>query len=81
MCRLLLNAILLKYVGVCIPLGEGGGAEREEYIHLSRRASKLFHKEDMEVARHEESYHFELGMVLLTKSKAKLKELYNALST
>jgi len=70
----------VKYAGVCVPIGEGRRAEREEYIHLTRRASRLFHKEDMEVARDEETYHFELGMLLLTKSKAKLKDFYNGLS-
>ena len=36
LCRLLLNAILLKYAGIVVPLG-GDEEEREEYLDVKRR--------------------------------------------
>lgn len=38
MCRLLLNAILLKYAGVVVPIREHEG-ERKEYLDIKRRYS------------------------------------------
>jgi hypothetical protein len=39
MCRLILNAILLKYAGVVVALGENDES-REEYLAIQRRAGE-----------------------------------------
>ena len=39
MCRLILNAILLKYAGVVVCLGENDES-REEYLAIQRRAGE-----------------------------------------
>lgn len=46
MCRLILNAILLKYAGVCVPIGEEGEESRQEYLDLMRDGGKEFLTED-----------------------------------
>lgn len=51
---------MLKYAGVCVPIGETGEDERREYLQLARRASKRFWTEDMEFGRNGETYHLEL---------------------
>ncbi|EFQ33128.1 fic/DOC family protein [Colletotrichum graminicola M1.001] len=38
-CRMILNAILCRYAGIVIPIGEQG-EEREEYINIKKRASE-----------------------------------------
>ncbi|VUC36826.1 unnamed protein product [Clonostachys rosea] len=38
MCRMILNAILCRYAGVIVPIGEQG-AEREEYMQIKRDSS------------------------------------------
>ena len=43
-CRMLLNVVLIKYMGVCIEIGTEF-AEREEWIRLSNAANKAFSKE------------------------------------
>ena len=43
-CRMLLNAILINYTGVCIEIGTEF-PEREEWIRLSKAANKQFSKE------------------------------------
>ncbi|KFY19112.1 hypothetical protein V493_08136 [Pseudogymnoascus sp. VKM F-4281 (FW-2241)] len=40
MCRLLLNAVLLKYAGIVIPLGEEE-PDRTEYLEVAIRASEM----------------------------------------
>lgn len=40
MCRLLLNALLLKYAGVVVPIGEHEG-ERREYLNIRMRYSAV----------------------------------------
>jgi Fic family protein len=42
-CRLLLNAILLKYAGIVVPLGEKG-EERDEYLNVA--AARNLHEQD-----------------------------------
>jgi hypothetical protein len=39
MCRLILNAILCRYAGVIIPIGEQE-TEREEYMQIKRDSSE-----------------------------------------
>ncbi|CZT05859.1 uncharacterized protein RCO7_03974 [Rhynchosporium graminicola] len=81
MCRLILNAILLKYAGVCVPLGEKDDADREEYIGLTNRASKLFLAEEFEVDKEDETSHLELGVLVTKKLRSKLADLYEKLSS
>jgi Fic family protein len=80
MCRLILNSILLKYAGICVPIGEGDEREREKYISLTTRASKKFYREHMEVEREDETAHLELGILVTKKSRSKLRALYEALT-
>jgi fido (protein-threonine AMPylation protein) len=40
MCRLILNAILVKYAGVIVVLGEKGG-ERDEYLQIAVESIKV----------------------------------------
>ncbi|KAN0092202.1 Fido domain containing protein [Hyaloscypha variabilis] len=80
MCRLLMNAILLKYAGICIPIGEGGNEDKDEYLAVATRASKIFYQEDQVVSKEQETSHHELAVVVLKKSRAKLRDLYWALS-
>ncbi|KAI6088834.1 fido domain-containing protein [Hypoxylon rubiginosum] len=39
LCRMILNAILCRYAGIIIPIGEHG-EEREEYINIKKRSSE-----------------------------------------
>ncbi|KAH7188203.1 Filamentation induced protein by cAMP/death on curing [Fusarium flagelliforme] len=39
MCRMILNAILLRYVGIVVPIGETG-EDRVEYLNIKKRASR-----------------------------------------
>lgn len=38
LCRMILNAILCRYAGIIIPIGEQG-EERDEYMGIKKRAS------------------------------------------
>ena len=40
MCHLVLNAILIKYAGVVVPLGEKS-EDREEYLQIAQESSKV----------------------------------------
>lgn len=40
MCRLVQNAILIKYAGMVVPLGEKS-EEREEYLQIAQESSKV----------------------------------------
>ena len=40
MCRLILNAILIKYAGVVVPLGEKS-EDREEYLQVVQESSRV----------------------------------------
>lgn len=46
MCRLIMNAILLKYAGIVVPIGEDGEAGRAEYLKICTQGSKEFLDED-----------------------------------
>ncbi|MBV5323390.1 Fic family protein, partial [bacterium] len=39
MCRIILNAILCRYAGIIVPIGEHD-EERDEYLGIKRRASQ-----------------------------------------
>ena len=42
MCCMLLDVILLKFLGVCVAIGEGGGPDRADYLTLTNRAGRIF---------------------------------------
>lgn len=51
MCRLLMNVIFLKYLGICVPIGgiQGSDEEKKEYLETAKICSKEFHEQDIEV--------------------------------
>lgn len=61
-CRLILNAILLKYAGILVPLGENDES-RQEYLGIARRAG-----EQMEGSG-------ELATLILRGATSKLRSL------
>lgn len=67
MCRMILNAILCRFAGVVIPIGEQA-EEREEYMGIKRRAS-----EEMEG-------HGEYATFVLKRSVTRLRELKKKLA-
>lgn len=62
MCRMILNAILCKYAGVIVPIGEQGD-DRSEYMAIKKRASN-----DMQG-------HGEYATFVLKKATTRLREL------
>ncbi|KAK4233808.1 hypothetical protein C8A03DRAFT_38456 [Achaetomium macrosporum] len=62
--RIILNILLLRYAGHVSEIGLNH-EERDEYIRIVTRASKLFHSEDMEVDFHNHSGHFDLASFVL----------------
>ncbi|KAK9778142.1 putative Fido domain-containing protein [Seiridium cardinale] len=61
-CRMLLNAILCKYAGVVVPIGETM-LEQEEYISIKKRASA------------EEHGHGEWALFVLNKAETRLRSM------
>ncbi|KAK3306405.1 fido domain-containing protein [Chaetomium strumarium] len=76
MSRIILNAILLRYAGHVAEIGLDDN-ERDEYLRIATRASKVFHAENMEIDFHQHTRHFELAKFVLTKSKRNLERLWN----
>ncbi|KAK3319381.1 fic/DOC family protein [Apodospora peruviana] len=66
MCRILLNAILCRYAGIVVPIGEEVD-EREEYMAIKRRSTK-----QMEMDGH---MHGEYATFVLRKSVTRLREM------
>ena len=77
MSRLLMNAILFKYAGTCITIGEGGDQDREKYLQIARRGTRILYKEDQVVE--EKTSHYELAVLILKKPRARLGDLCSAL--
>ena len=67
MCRMILNAILCRYAGIIVPIGEQGD-EREEYMGIKKRASR-----DMEG-------HGEYATFVLQRAVTRLRELKKKLA-
>lgn len=66
-CRLILNAILLKYAGVVVPLGETE-SDRETYLSVACCASELQQRwdcEDMEENEYQPAPWSELAYLIL----------------
>lgn len=62
MCRLILNAILCRYLGIIVPIGEQG-EDREEYMGIKRRASQNM------------DGHGEYASFILQKGKTRVREM------
>ena len=62
MCRMILNAIVFRYTGVFIPVGESE-EERSEYMNIKKRASK------------EEAGHGEYATLVLKKGMRSLQKM------
>ncbi|KAI2617884.1 fido domain-containing protein [Hypoxylon sp. NC1633] len=75
MCRILLNALLLKYAGHVSTFG-GTEEERKEYLELAREGNRLFHQEDMEVEEEHKKGHRNLARFTLRKSKVVMEQLW-----
>lgn len=67
MCRIILNAILCRYAGIIIPIGEQG-EERTEYMDIKKRASQ-----NMEG-------HGEYATFVLKRAVTRLRELKKKLA-
>ena len=76
MCRLLLNAILLKYAGIVIALGETE-KDIQEYLHIAR--SSNIAQQQHEIDEYNPPW-AELATLVLKKAKGKLVELNECLS-
>ncbi|KAI8295062.1 Fic/DOC family protein [Colletotrichum sp. SAR 10_98] len=66
-CRMILNAILCRYAGIVVPIGEQG-EERTEYINIKKRAS-----ENMDG-------HGEYAFFVLQRALTRLREMKKKLS-
>ena len=66
MCRLVLNAILVKYAGIVVPLGEKS-EEREEYLQIAQESSKVG------------GHSGQLGTMVLSKAGSSLKKMLRSL--
>jgi Fic family protein len=68
MCRLLLNATLIKFAGTCVAIGADDADERTAYIEQACLANKAFTKEDRdEVEMGKQTSHRKLGTVVFEK--------------
>jgi Fic family protein len=76
MSRIILNSLLLRYAGHISEIGLDV-EEREEYIGIATRASRVFHSEDMEVDFEEHTGHRELATFILAKSKRSLERMWH----
>lgn len=79
MCRLILNAILLKFANVLVCLG-GDMAARETYLEIASAASQL---ESTYEGREEEEkpvMHKELASLVLSYAKASVRKLVRAVA-
>ena len=66
MCRLILNAILIKYAGIVVPLGEKN-EERDEYLQIAQESSKVG------------GHSGQLGTLVLAKAGGALKKVLRTL--
>lgn len=66
--RIILNTLLLRYAG-CVSVFGGVERERDEYIGIATRASRMFHAEDGEVEFERQKGHLELGDFVRDKAE------------
>lgn len=74
MSRIIMNILLLKYAGH-ITLFGSEGTEKDDYLDIVRRGSKIFHQEDMEVDFIRQTGHLEFARFVLSKSKSNLEQM------
>ena len=81
MCRLLLNAILIKYTGICVTIG-AYAEEREKYTMLAWRANKKFQEEDRDdIPLRAQKCCVELSELVLDKVTERLSKANNKLGS
>ena len=68
MCRLIMNAILIKYAGIVVPLGEKS-EERDEYLQIAQESSKVG------------GHSGQLGTMVLSKAGGALKNMLRSLKS
>jgi fido (protein-threonine AMPylation protein) len=74
-CRLILNAILLKYAGIVVPIGEKGD-DRVKYMEIANRATQAEQVPEDERSRFAWA---ELASYVIEKGAAKMETLRNTL--
>lgn len=80
-CRLILNAILLKYAGILISLGEED-MDRDEYLAVAARASEAeLSACDEEDDGYQRKHWKELATLTVRHAKAKFEHLFKTLSS
>lgn len=74
MSRIIMNTLLLKYVGHLSLFGSEGN-DKDDYLGVVRRCLKIFRGEDMEVGFEKQTFRFEFARYVLTKSKDRLNQM------
>lgn len=80
MSRVILNVLLIAHAGHVSAFG-ADDETKDSYLDIAHRASKKFHKEDMEVEWEAMSGHHELGRFTLRKSKQYLVRMWECAKT
>ncbi|KAK6529858.1 hypothetical protein TWF281_009014 [Arthrobotrys megalospora] len=78
MARLVMNAVLWKYFGVVVGIGEGEG-EKEEYLEILRKAGEVFHGEEFAILAEEQRGHEELTGLVSRKFEEGRKRIEESL--
>ena len=78
LCRLLLNVILLKHVGVCIDVASTP-KENYEWISMTNAANKAFKKEVDDVEWDQHTGHETIGTMVIRKTHEKLAKLWESI--
>jgi Fic family protein len=76
MARMILNVLLLKYAGHLSLFGSDD-QEKDDYLDVLRRGSKVFREEDMEVEFQKQTSHLETAGFILQKSQTSLENMWN----
>ncbi|OBT69664.1 hypothetical protein VE03_00972 [Pseudogymnoascus sp. 23342-1-I1] len=79
MCRLLLNAMIIKYVGTVAEIGKDP-AERDEYLQQAWLANMTFRYEEQEnIPWEEQTSHVSLGRSVMEKVTIRMRETKDGL--
>ena len=74
MCRLLLNAYLVRYAGVMAPIGEWE-EDRKEYLDIARLAGDLAMEDDEDAPDNEQEAKLRLSRFVMEKATSSLRDL------
>ena len=74
MCRLLLNAYLIRYAGVMAPIGEQEN-DRKEYLDLARLAGDLAMEDDEDGLDNEQEAKLRLSRFVMERATGSLRDL------